>query len=265
MGALGDAEAVREVAHAMGRELAAVGCNLDFAPMLDLHLNPASPVTQVRSFGADAATVGRMGAAFLDGLAGTGVLGCAKHFPGHGDTQVDPHEDLPVFHGAAERLAQVELLPFAAAIAAGAPTIMTAHILVPKIDATRPASLSRPILTDLLRAQMGFTGLILADDIGMGAIAKRYPPGEAAVATFAAGADIAMICHDARQIPRALAASGRALEIGDLSLEEWEAAGKRIDRVVATSNQAPVGSLDVIGCAEHRALAASLRAKISWK
>jgi beta-N-acetylhexosaminidase len=262
LGALGGLQAVREVARAIGRELAAVGCNLDFAPMLDLHLNPASPVTQVRSFGADPVHTGRMGAASLAGLADAAIFGCAKHFPGHGDTQVDPHNDLPVFHGTAERLAQTELVPFAAAIAAGAPTIMTAHILLPKIDAANPASLSRAVLTGILRAQMGFTGLIFADDLGMGAIAKRYAPGVAAVATFAAGSDTAMICHDAAQIPPALESTARALENGGLSLQEWEAAGQRVDRVLEESSQSSVESLNIIGCAEHQALSAQLHAQI---
>lgn len=262
LGAMGDAEAVRDVARAIGRELAAVGCNLDFAPMLDLHVNPASPVTQVRSYGADAALVGRMGAAFLSGLAGAGVLGCAKHFPGHGDAQVDPHENLPVFHGDAARLAQFELIPFASGIAAGAPMIMTAHILLPKIDAANPASLSRAILTEILRGQLGFQGLILADDLGMGAIARRYAPGETAVATLAAGSDIAMICHDTSQCAPALEATTLALNRGALSLDEWEATGKRIEKALKAANEMPSASLDVIGCAEHRALAAELRRRI---
>ena len=241
---MGDENAVREVARAIGRELSAVGCNLNFAPMLDLHINPSSPVTMVRSFGSDPGLVGRMGSAFLVGLAETGVLGCAKHFPGHGDTYVDPHKNLPVFHGTAERLDQVELVPFAAAIAAGAATIMTAHILLPNIDADFPASLSRTMLTNTLRERMNFQGLILADDLGMGAITKRFAAGEAAVATFTAGTDIAMLCHDSKLIPEALAATERALEEGKLSLEEWVAAGERIERVLATIGKSNKISLD---------------------
>jgi beta-N-acetylhexosaminidase len=263
LGALGDENAVREIARAIGRELSAVGCNLNFAPMLDLHINPSSPVTMVRSFGKDPALVGRMGAAFLAGLAETGVLGCAKHFPGHGDTYVDPHKNLPVFHGTAEQLDQVELVPFAAAIGAGAATIMTAHILLPKIDAEYPASLSRILLTNTLRERMNFQGLILADDLGMGAITKRYAAEEATVATFAAGTDIAMLCHDSALIPEALAATARALEAGKLSLEEWNVAGGRINRVLGTVDRPNKLSLDVVGCAEHQALAIRLREKIA--
>ncbi len=126
-------------------ELRAVGCNLNFAPMLDLHVNPESPVTKDRSFGADPHRVAKMGVAFDRGLRAGGVLSCAKHFPGHGDTVVDPHLDLPVFMGTMERLESAELVPFAAAIAAGVPLIMTAHILLPRIDPENPASLSRTL------------------------------------------------------------------------------------------------------------------------
>jgi len=261
LGKLGDAEVVREIARAIGRELSAVGCNLDFAPMLDLHLNSASPVTQVRSFGAHPELVGRLGAAFLSGLGAAGVLGCAKHFPGHGDAQVDPHKDLPVFHGTAERLAKVDMIPFDAAIAMGAPTIMTAHILLPKIDADQPASLSRGVLTGILRERMGFRGLILADDLAMGAIAKRYAVGDAAVATFAAGADIAMLCHDISQVEPAMAATVHALNSGALSREEWEVSGERIEKTISAIDPAS-SSLDEIGCAGHRALAARVRARL---
>ncbi len=125
LGRLGDAGAVEKVARAIARELLAAGCNLDFAPMLDLHSNAASPVTHDRSFDRDAAVVATLGAAFARGLAAGGVLACAKHFPGHGDTDVDPHLDLPRFSGTLERLTTQELVPFTAAVHAGVPTVMT--------------------------------------------------------------------------------------------------------------------------------------------
>src|ERR1700681_1461081 len=127
LGRLGDTESVEQVARAMANELRAVGCNVNFAPMLDLHVNSESPVTKDRSFGSDPKVVAGMGAAFERGLRAGGVLSCAKHFPGHGDTVVDPHLDLPVFAGTMERLESVELVPFAEAVAAGVPLIMTAH------------------------------------------------------------------------------------------------------------------------------------------
>jgi beta-N-acetylhexosaminidase len=262
LGALGDADAVQSVARTIGRELAAVGCNLNFAPMLDLHVNPASPVTQVRSYGADPNAVGRMGAAYVRGLKEAGVFGCAKHFPGHGDAQVDPHEDLPVFHGTQERLANCELVPFRAAIAEGVRTVMTAHILLPKIDSAEPASLSRKILTGILREQMKFEGLILADDLGMGAIARRHAPSEAGILTFAAGADVAMFCHDTEICRQAMTAVARAMETNELLREEWEAAGERINRVTDAAYHGKRESLDAIGCREHRELARELRERI---
>ncbi len=263
LGKLGDPNAIEEVARAIGLELAAVGCNLDFAPMLDLHVNAASPVTQVRSFGSDPLRVGESGAAFLRGLTAAGILGCAKHFPGHGDAQVDPHEDLPVFYGSADRLAQADLVPFAAAIAAGAPTIMTAHILLPKVDPEQPASLSRKILTGILREQLRFNGLILADDLGMGAIARRHGPGEAAIASLAAGADIVMFCHDISIVAGAMEGTVHALEEGKLSLDEWKSTGLRIEKVLGRIKESEQPSLKIVGCPAHRALAENLRGRIA--
>src|SRR5580692_7262315 len=148
LGRIGDPDCAEQVARAIAAELRAAGCNLDFAPMLDLHMNAESPVTKDRSFGAD------------------------------------PHLDLPVFEGTMTRLETTELVPFAAAVAAGVPLVMTAHILLPRIDPDVPASLSRSILEGVLRRRLNFDGMILADDLGMGAIAKRYGAGEAAVRTF---------------------------------------------------------------------------------
>jgi len=206
LGRLGDVESAEQVALAMATELRAVGCNLNFAPMLDLHVNPESPVTKDRSFGSDPDLVARMGAVFDRGLRSGGVLSCAKHFPGHGDAAVDPHLDLPVFAGTRERLESAELVPFAAAVAAGVPLVMTAHILLPQIDSENPASLSRTMLEGVLRRRLRFSGVILADDLGMGAIAKRHGSGEAAVQSLLAGTDIAMLCHDWSAVAPAIAA-----------------------------------------------------------
>src|SRR5258708_25914103 len=162
LGRTGDLGLVEQVAHAMAVELRAAGCNLNFAPMLDLNVNPESPVTKDRSFGADPRNVAKMGVAFDRGLRAGRVLSCAKHFPGHGDTLVDPHQDLPVFAGTMERLESAELVPFAAAVAAGVPVVMTAHILLPQIDPERPALLSRKMLDGVLLRGMKFSAVILA-------------------------------------------------------------------------------------------------------
>src|ERR1700674_1865668 len=260
---LGDPELVEQVARAMAVELRAVGCNLNFAPMLDLNSNPESPVTKDRSFGSDPNLVARMGAAFDRGLRSGGVLSCAKHFPGHGDAAVDPHLDLPVFAGTMNRLESAELVPFAAAIAAGVPLVMTAHILLPQIDPENPASLSRTMLDGVLRRRMRFTGVILADDLGMGAIAKRYAPGEAAVQTLRAGTDMAMLCHDWSAVAPAIAAVRRARQEERFDKDEWHTSLDRIERVCIQA-EAPGRrpSIDILGCEEHQRLASGIRARL---
>ena len=264
LGQAGDLGLVEQVARAMAVELRAAGCNLNFAPMLDLNVNPESPVTKDRSFGADPQIVAKMGVAFHRGLRAGRVLSCAKHFPGHGDTLVDPHHDLPVFAGTMERLESAELVPFAAAVAAGVPLVMTAHILLPRIDADRPASLSRKMLDGVLRRRMGFTGVILADDLGMGAIAWRYGPAEAAVETIRAGTDIAMLCHDWPSVAPAVAAVRQAHEAGRLDAAEWRASSERIERACALAElPAPQPTLEILACDEFRALAAAIRARLS--
>jgi beta-N-acetylhexosaminidase len=260
LGRLGNLEFVEQVARAMAAELRAVGCNVNFAPMLDLHVNAESPVTRDRSFGSDPHLVARMGAAFDRGLRSGGILSCAKHFPGHGDAAVDPHLDLPVFAGTMERLESTELVPFAAAVAAGVPLVMTAHILLPQIDRENPASLSRQMLDGVLRRGMKFQGVILADDLGMGAIAKRYGPGEASVLTLRAGTDVAMLCHDWAAVAPAIAAVRRAYERGDFDTFEWGGSLERIGHACARAEgEGTKPSLKTLGCKEHLQLAKKIR------
>jgi beta-N-acetylhexosaminidase len=264
LGRAHDIGLTEQVARAMAVELRVAGCNLNFAPMLDLNVNPESPVTRDRSFGADAHLVAKMGVAFDHGLRAGRVLSCAKHFPGHGDTLVDPHHDLPVFSGTMERLESAELVPFAAVVAAGVPMVMTAHILLPKIDAERPASLSRTMLDGVLRRRMGFRGIILADDLGMGAIARRYGPGEAAIETLRAGTDIAMLCHEWLAVAPAIEAVRQAYEAGRFDTAEWHASHERIEHACALAElPVPDASLDILACEEFRALAALIRARLA--
>ncbi len=264
LGRLGDETAVEQVAHAVALELRAAGCNLNFAPMLDLHVNPSSPVTTQRSYGGDPQRVARMGAACLRGLARGGVLGCAKHFPGHGDATLDPHADLPIFHGDAARLEAMELVPFTAAIAAGAPAVMTAHILLPELDAERPATLSRRIIHETLRVRMGFRGVVFADDLGMGAIRQRYGAGHAAISALQAGVDMAMLCHDSALVAPAVEAVQRVYESHNFDEIEWRAAHLRVEELLrrCRGGSSDPPALNVIGCAEHRALADDLRARV---
>jgi beta-N-acetylhexosaminidase len=170
---------------------------------------------------------------------------------------------LPAFGGTMERLQSSELVPFAAAIASGVPLVMTAHILLPKIDPENPASLSRTMLDGVLRRRLRFDGVILADDLGMGAIAKRYGPGEAAVQTLRAGTDIAMLCHDWSAVAPAIAAVRRAKQEGRFDEEEWRASIGRIERA-SMQAEAPERrpSIDILGCRENQRLAEAIRGRL---
>lgn len=191
-----NAQAARQAAADMGRELASVGINWDFAPVLDVNNNPQNPVIGTRSFGGDPALVSRLGVAAIEGLQQDAhVLACAKHFPGHGDTDTDSHFALPRIPHSRARLDAVELPPFQAAITAQAASMMTAHILFHALDAALPATLSPAILTGLLREEMGYEGLVITDDLEMRGVAARWGAPEAAVLAVLAGADMLLCCH----------------------------------------------------------------------
>lgn len=174
LGAVDDVVLTRDVAFELGRRLAACGVNLNWAPSADVNSNPDNPVIGVRSFGADTDLVARHTAAYVTGLQAAGVAACTKHFPGHGDTAVDSHHALPRIDADLSVLDARELAPFRAAIAAGTRAVMSAHILVPALDPDLPATLSRRILTGLLREELGYDGLIVTDGMEMQAIAAVY-------------------------------------------------------------------------------------------
>jgi beta-N-acetylhexosaminidase len=185
LGHAGDVRLTRAVAASMGALLARAGVDLDLAPDADVNSNPANPVIGVRSFGADPERVAEQTVAFVEGLQGAGVAACVKHFPGHGDTSQDSHHELPT---AAEDPRRGALRPFQAAIAAGVRAVMSAHVVVPSLDSA-PATLSRPVLTDLLRGELGFTGLVISDGIDMRAISDGTGLVAGAVLALAAGCD----------------------------------------------------------------------------
>ncbi|KOV71490.1 sugar hydrolase [Streptomyces sp. AS58] len=189
LGAVDDVDLTREVAHELGRRLAACGVNLNWAPSADVNSNPRNPVIGVRSFGADPALVARHTAAYVAGLQSAGVAACTKHFPGHGDTAVDSHHAMPRIDADASVLGDRELAPFRAAVAAGSRAVMSAHILVPALDPERPATLSAGILANLLRRDLGHDGLIVTDGMEMQAIAGTYGIETGSVLAVAAGAD----------------------------------------------------------------------------
>jgi beta-N-acetylhexosaminidase len=194
LGRAGQPALARRFAAALAAELRAVGITLDFAPVLDVLTNPANPVIGDRALGDTAAGVAALGTAIVEELQRAGIAACGKHFPGHGDTSVDSHHDLPVVEHPPDRLRAIEFEPFRAAIAAGVAALMTAHVLVPAIDDGRPATLSPRIVTDLLRRELGFEGVIFSDDLEMKAISARHPVPEAVVQAVAAGCDGVLVC-----------------------------------------------------------------------
>jgi len=190
------AEETRSLAGALGRELADLRIDLDFAPCVDLDGGPAEAVIGDRSFSPDPAVVGRHAVAVIEGLQGGGVAACAKHFPGHGGTVADSHFELPCLERDLARLRSEELVPFAAAARAGVASMMTAHILLPDLDPDVPCTLS-PRAIELLRGELGYDGLVFGDDLEMKAIADRFTPEEMVQRALAAGVDSLLVCRDA--------------------------------------------------------------------
>ena len=176
-----DAVLAEQVGHALGRELATLGLDIDFAPVLDIHTNPANPVIGQRAFATEPEAVARRALALARGLERGGVLGCGKHFPGHGDTSTDSHLALPRIDHDFARLERVEFVPFVAAAKADVPMVMTAHVVFAAIDDQVPATLSPRAITGLLRDRLGYRGVIVSDDLDMHAIAANFGIGDAAV------------------------------------------------------------------------------------
>lgn len=197
LGAIGDVEATRNVSSATAKELSALGVNMNLAPDVDVNNNPANPVIGVRSFGEHAEDVAKHGVAFIKGHHDAGVMTSVKHFPGHGDTAVDSHKDLPTIYHSMERLEQVELLPFAEAMKFGTDSVMTSHINFSALetDDDMPASLSKNVTTGLLREKMGYDGVIVTDCLEMNAVVSTTGSAEGALQALKAGADLLLISH----------------------------------------------------------------------
>lgn len=210
LGAENDLDLTRRAGEWLGRQLAAVGFTWDFAPVLDVDSNPDSPIIADRSFSSDPAVVARHGVAFGLALQSQGIGACGKHFPGHGDASLDSHLALPTVQHAESRLQQVEVAPFRVAAQSGLASFMTAHISYPQLDPTRaPATFSSTILTNLLRTQLGFPGVLFSDDLEMGAVSQHHDIETAACAAVRAGCDAILICHDEDAAARAHAALTR--------------------------------------------------------
>ncbi len=261
------AAASPDLAYAAGlhsaEELAAMGINMNLAPVLDVNSEPANPVIGLRSFGADPATVGRLGAEFARGAQAAGVIAVGKHFPGHGAVAVDSHYALPVVDSSGEELWAEGLAPFRQAIGAGIEAIMSAHLAVPALTgrADLPATLSPAVMSDLLRGSLGFRGLIITDDLDMQGVAGQVEAGEAAVRAVEAGADVVLFTRPASQ-DAAFHALLQAVQSGRLPEERIDASLRRIlalKEEYALAGGA-VGELATAGSPEHQALARQMAA-----
>lgn len=231
LAATGDPALATAVAKATGVELAYAGFNMNFTPVVDVNIDPDNPIIGLRSFGANVETVASFGQAYLAGLEEAGVAAVAKHFPGHGDTDVDSHLSLPSVTGDRARLEAVELPPFEAMIEAGVPAVMTAHVAFPAIEPDLPATLSPAALTGLLRRELGFGGLIVTDYMDMKAIENNYGAGEAAVLSVLAGADLVLLGPDSAKQREVHDALLEALGSGRLSEQRVREAVARSQRV----------------------------------
>ena len=220
-----------QAAAVTAQELRAVGINMNMAPVLDVNSNPSNPIIGNRAFAEDPDEVCSMGEATIAGLHDHKVLACGKHFPGHGDTSTDSHEELPIAKLSKERLERIELKPFRHAISRDLRAIMSAHVRYPALDDTAPATLSHAVMTILLRQDLGFTGLSLSDDLEMHAIVDHFSIGDAAVRSLQAGVDLLLICHRLDRQTEAIEAIQRALSSGELSLQSIELSLARLSEI----------------------------------
>lgn len=254
IGGLEDPDLCHRLGKLLGAELKSVGFNTDYAPVLDVHTNPDNPIIGPRSFSSDSTTVGRLGVPFAQGLLAAGVVPCMKHFPGHGDTEVDSHVGLPVVHHPRKRLEQVEWSPFQLGIDAGLPLIMTAHVTVSALDAEHPATLSQAVVNGALRRQLGFQGCVISDDLEMAAVADRYAVDEMVELGLIAGVDLFLICH---QLSRQAQAFETLVHLGEQSSSWRERIGTCAARVrnlrlsMGKSLSPPTDYQQIVKCPQH--------------
>jgi beta-N-acetylhexosaminidase len=261
LGAVGSAELAEQAGEVIGRELAAMGVNVNYAPVCDVNTNPLNPVIGIRSFGEDPEQVAELAAAMIRGIQSQGVAATAKHFPGHGDTTEDSHFTLPVVEHPLDRMQAVEFVPFRAAIAAGVRLIMTAHVAVPALTGRQdlPATLSGEVLRGVLRGQLGFEGVIITDALTMKAIRQAYTAiarGLDAIAAVQAGADLLLFGPEPFDVEAVFQALRRAAERGLLDIADLQRSAQRVWALRTTLAAAPPPpDFSVIGCAAHRAVA----------
>ncbi|HEU5205751.1 MAG TPA: glycoside hydrolase family 3 protein [Candidatus Limnocylindrales bacterium] len=258
LGATGDEALAERVAGATARELRALGVNVNYAPVCDVANNPANPALGIRSFGDDPEAVGRLAAATVRGLQAGGVAATAKHFPGAGDTTADPHHELPVVARTRAELAERELVPFRAALEAGVRMVMTGHFALPDREAGLPASLSAWALRDLLRGQLRFHGVTVTDALDMRALAQGSAQIVDAIAALQAGEDVLLGTADEAALDRLTEGLVQAHRRGLFDTEDDATAERRLGELRSWLGSYDQPPLDVVGCAEHQALAAEL-------
>jgi beta-N-acetylhexosaminidase len=266
LGRSGDERLAERFARALAAELRAVGISLDFTPVLDILTERDNPAIGDRALAESADDVARLGSAIVRTLQAEGIAACGKHFPGHGDTRIDSHHDLPVVEHPPDRIDRVELVPFRAAIEAGVAAIMTAHLLIPAIDAERPATLSSAIVTGMLKQSLGYQGLVVSDDIEMRAISAQFGTAEATVLSIQAGCDVVLMCGtDQEAQMSALEAVIHAVEDGTLPQKRVEDALARHrrakERFLAPPRPLPLTGpalRALLGRDEHLAVAAEM-------
>jgi beta-N-acetylhexosaminidase len=259
LGAADDTGLATRAAAASGRELAAMGFTMVFAPVADVTTGPSDPTIGVRSPGGRPALVARVASAQVAGYRRSGVVPVLKHFPGHGSVPADSHVTLPVQTASPRTLATRDLLPFRQAVRAGAPAVMVAHIDVEAVDPGVPSSVSSPVVTGLLRRELGFEGLVVTDSLQMSAVADRYGTGDAAVAALAAGADLLLMPADARVARDAIVA---AVQQGRIGADQLALAARRVVAVQLAQARSQPPALDVVGSASLLSRRVSSRAVV---
>jgi beta-N-acetylhexosaminidase len=222
LGEIGSASLGFKFAETMGKELLSVGINLDYSPCVDILTNEKNTVIGDRSFGVEPEIVSKMSSALVRGFLKAGVMPCVKHFPGHGDTLIDSHDDLPVVHHDLARLEKIEFVPFKKAFRARADLVMTAHLTLEKIDPEWPATLSTKVLQEILRGKLGYRSAIITDDMEMKAITKNYKIDEAAAQAMRAGCTMFLYCHTLDVYAQALDALTKAVVDGKISKDVVE-------------------------------------------
>ncbi|MCT2537102.1 beta-N-acetylhexosaminidase [Aquibacillus koreensis] len=234
IGKRNDPDYAYRIGQKLGQQLNSVGFNLDYAPVMDINSNPNNPVIGDRSYGDNASVVSQLGIQTMLGIQSENIIAVVKHFPGHGDTSVDSHIELPIVDKSLQELNKMELIPFKEAIDSGADVVMVAHILNPNLDPTYPASMSKKVITDILRSQLDFKGVVITDDLTMGAVMNNFGIGDAAVDAIQAGSDIVLVAHDYHKVVQVIEHIKKAVQNGDIKEDRID---ESVSRIIELKNR----------------------------